>query len=36
MYFGEASGLSLWEGLADYRLRRVNGEERFDYVVFKL
>ncbi len=36
MYFGEASGLALWEGLADYRFRRVNGEERFDHVVFKL
>jgi len=35
IYFGEASGLSLCEGSADYRLRRLVGEERFDYVVFK-
>jgi hypothetical protein len=36
IYFGETSGLSLLEGLADYRFRRQIGEERFDYVVFKL
>ncbi len=35
IYFGEASGMSLCEGSADYRSRRVDGEERFDYVVFK-
>ena len=35
IYFGEASGLSLVEGSADYRFRRVESEERFDYVVFK-
>jgi len=36
IYFGEASGLSLRDGSADYRFRRLDGEERFDYVVFKL
>jgi hypothetical protein len=36
IYFGEASGLSLREGSADYRFRRLEGAERFDYVVFKL
>jgi len=36
IYFGEASGLSLCEGSADYRFRRLDGEERFDYVVFTL
>ena len=36
VYFGEVSGLSLSDGSADYRFRRVDGEERFDYVVFKL
>jgi serine/threonine-protein kinase len=36
IYFGETAGLSLLEGLADYRFRRQIGEERFDYVVFKL
>jgi hypothetical protein len=35
IFFGEASGLSLVEGSADYRSRRLVGEERFDYVVFK-
>jgi hypothetical protein len=35
-YFGETSGLALVDGLADYRFRRINNEERFDYVVFKL
>jgi protein kinase-like protein len=35
IYFGEASGLALCEGSADYRFRRMIGEERFDYVVFK-
>jgi len=35
IYFGEVAGLSLKEGSADYRFRRVDGEERFDYVVFK-
>jgi hypothetical protein len=36
IYFGEATGLSLVEGSADYRLRRLEAEERFDYVVFEL
>jgi hypothetical protein len=36
VYFGEASGLSLTDGSADYRFRRLGHEERFDYVVFKL
>ena len=36
VYFGEASGLSLCDGSADYRFRRIDGAERFDYVVFKL
>ena len=36
IYFGEPSGLSLCHGSADYRFRRIDGEERFDYVVFKL
>jgi Protein kinase domain len=36
IYFGEASNLSLSEGTADYRLRRLGGEERFDHVVFEL
>jgi hypothetical protein len=36
IYFGEASGLSLIGGSADYRFRRLVGEERFDYVVFTL
>jgi hypothetical protein len=36
IYFGEASGLSLTEGSADYRFRRSVGEEHFDYVVFRL
>jgi hypothetical protein len=36
MYFGESAGLSLFEGLADYRFRRTIGEERYDYVTFKL
>ena len=36
IYFGEASGLSLREGSADYRFRRLEGAERYDYVVFKL
>ena len=36
IYFGEASGLSLSDGSADYRFRRIDGEERFDYVVFRL
>jgi hypothetical protein len=35
IYFGEASGLELREGTADYRFRRTDGEERFDHVVFK-
>jgi serine/threonine protein kinase len=35
IYFGEASGLALCEGLADYRFRRLDGEERFDHVVFR-
>jgi Protein kinase domain len=35
-YFGEVSGLSLCDGSADYRFRRLDGEERFDYVIFKL
>ena len=35
IYFGEAAGLALVEGSADYRFRRVENEERFDYVVFK-
>jgi len=35
IYFGEASGLSLCDGSADYRFRRLEGAERFDYVVFK-
>jgi hypothetical protein len=35
-YFGEASGLSLTEGSADYRFRRIDHGEYFDYVVFKL
>ena len=35
IYFGEAAGLALVEGTADYRFRRVENEERFDYVVFK-
>jgi hypothetical protein len=35
-YFGEQSGLSLVDGSADYRFRRVLGEECFDYVIFKL
>jgi hypothetical protein len=35
IYFGEASGLALREGSADYRFRRLEGAERFDYVVFK-
>jgi hypothetical protein len=36
IYFGEASGLALWDGSPDYRFRRMDGEERFDYVVFRL
>jgi hypothetical protein len=36
VYFGETSGLSLCDGSADYRFRRIDGAERFDYVVFKL
>jgi Protein kinase domain len=36
IYFGEAAGLSLRDGSADYRFRRRDGEERFDHVVFKL
>jgi hypothetical protein len=36
IYFGEAAGLSLTEGSADYRFRRSVGEEHFDYVVFRL
>jgi tRNA A-37 threonylcarbamoyl transferase component Bud32 len=35
IYFGEVSGLSLCRGSADYRFRRLIGEEHFDYVVFK-
>jgi Protein kinase domain len=35
VYFGDLSGLSLVDGSADYRFRRLEGEERFDYVVFK-
>jgi len=35
IYFGVASGLALTEGTADYRFRRIDGTERFDYVVFK-
>ena len=36
IYFGEAAGLSLVGGSADYRLRRLDSEERFDYVVFEI
>ena len=36
LYFGEASGLSLVGGSADYRLRRLDAEERFDFLVFEL
>ena len=36
IYFGEASGLSLRDGSPDYRFRRLDSEERFDYVVFRL
>ena len=36
IYFGETSGLSLREGLADYRYRRLDGAERFDHVTFRL
>ena len=35
IYFGEASGLALTEGSADYRFRRIDGTERFDYVIFR-
>jgi len=36
IYFGETPGLSLVGGSADYRLRRLDSEERFDFVVFEL
>jgi hypothetical protein len=36
IYFGEVAGLSLRDGSPDYRFRRRDSEERFDYVVFKL
>ena len=35
VYFGDATGLSLVHGSADYRYRRVIGAERMDYVVFR-
>jgi hypothetical protein len=35
VYFGDATGLSLVHGTADYRYRRVIGAERMDYVVFR-